>query len=144
MSFVAISLTRNGAPLRLPVWMRFARFNGVGAVGFAVQLAVLTGLLHTGIPYLPATVLAVEASILNNFVWHERWTWRDRPSTGRARLERLGRFHALNGVVSLGGNVAIVWLGVSHFAMTPVAANAVAVLACGLINYYGSDRVVFT
>ena len=65
--------------------MRFVRFNGVGVFGFAVQIGALASLLHAGMPYLPATAVAVELSILNNFLWHERWTWRDRPASGRAR-----------------------------------------------------------
>src|SRR5215831_12173809 len=123
--------------------MRFVRFNGVGAIGFAVQLGALAYLLRAGMPYLPATAIAVELSILNNFLWHERWTWRDRPASGRARLLRLGRFHALNGLVSLGGNLLLTWLLVDSFAMTPIPANVVAVLACGIINYFGADRIVF-
>lgn len=123
--------------------MRFVRFNGVGAIGFAVQLAVLAGLLRAGVPYLMATALAVEASILNNFVWHERWTWRDRPASGRARLLRLGRFHLLNGVVSLGGNLLMVWGLVGETGLDPILANVIAVITCGLINYFGADRVVF-
>ena len=124
--------------------MRFVRFNGVGAVGFAVQLAALTALLHAGVPYLLATAAAVEVSVLNNFLWHERWTWGDRPATGPERWRRLLRFQALNGLVSLGGNVAITWVVVAWLGVTPIVANIVAVLACGLVNYYGSDRAVFT
>ena len=46
--------------------------------------------------------------MLHNFVWHERWTWRDRAGGGPARLlGRLARFHAGAGIVSLAGNVAI-------------------------------------
>ena len=32
--------------------------------------------------YLMATLVAVEAAILSNFVWHYRWTWRDRSGSG--------------------------------------------------------------
>lgn len=123
--------------------MRFARFNGVGAIGFAVQLASLAALLRAGVPYLPATAVAVELSVLNNFLWHERWTWRDRPCSGRARLLRLGRFHALNGLVSLGGNLLIVSALVGHAGMSPIAANVIAVFACGILNFFGADRLVF-
>jgi putative flippase GtrA len=123
--------------------MRFVRLNGVGAIGFAVQLGVLAGLLRAGMPYLPATAIAVETSILNNFLWHERWTWRDRPASGRARLMRFGRFHVLNGLVSLGGNMVIVAALVGEAGLHPVAANVIAVVACGVINYFGADRIVF-
>jgi dolichol-phosphate mannosyltransferase len=123
--------------------MRFVRFNGVGAIGFAVQLGVLACLLRLAVSYLPATALAVEASILNNFFWHERWTWRDRPAVGRARLYRLGRFHALNGLVSLGGNLLIVSALVGDAGLNPVLSNVIAVLACGVLNFFGADQIVF-
>jgi dolichol-phosphate mannosyltransferase len=123
--------------------MRYVRFNGVGTIGFAVQLAVLAGLLRAGMPYLPATAVAVELSVLNNFLWHERWTWRDRPASGRARLLRLGRFHLLNGLVSMGGNVVMVSALVGEAGLHPVLANAIAVLACGIVNFVGADQIVF-
>jgi len=123
--------------------MRFVRFNGVGIVGFAVQIGALVTLMRMGMPYLPATAIAVELSILNNFLWHERWTWQDRPASGRARLLRLVRFHALNGVVSLGGNLLIVSTLVDESGTSPVVANVVAVLACGILNFFGADQVVF-
>src|SRR5438128_10819121 len=58
---------------------RFAKFSAVGAGGVIVQTVALTILLRvSGMHYLVATALAVEASVLNNFVWHRRWTWADR------------------------------------------------------------------
>jgi len=123
--------------------VRFARFNAVGVLGFGVQLAVLALLLHAGVHYLAGTAIAVEAALLHNFVWHERWTWRDRPSTGRARALRLARFHALNGGVSLAGNLLLMagLTGVLH--VPPLAANAVAVTVCALITFWAADSVVF-
>jgi putative flippase GtrA len=123
--------------------VRFVKFNSVGVAGFMLQLAVLAALLHGGVHYLAATALAVECAVLHNFVWHERWTWRDRPSAGRGRLDRLWRFHALNGVVSLGGNVLLMRLLVGTFGMPPIVANVIAVLACSIVNYVAGDRMVF-
>ena len=40
--------------------------------------------------------LAVEAAILHNFLWHERWTWSDRAAAGR-RLDRLAAFQRHRG-----------------------------------------------
>ena len=61
---------------------RWCVFNGIGLAGAAVQLAVLWMLLAARVHYLPATLLAVEAALLHNFLWHERWTWSDRPAAG--------------------------------------------------------------
>ena len=59
--------------------LRWVKFNAVGIIGVGVQLVVLT-VLTSGLDlhYLPATFLAVESAVLHNFMWHERWTWRDR------------------------------------------------------------------
>ena len=123
--------------------MRFWRFNGVGVAGFVVQIAILALLVHTGMHYLAATAFAVEAAVLHNFLWHERWTWRDRPAAGSARFDRLWRFHVLNGLVSLAGNLLIMRLLVGLVRMQPIEANAIAVLACALVNFTASDRLVF-
>ncbi len=122
----------------------FLRFNIVGAIGIAVQLGVLELLRRAGVNYLIATVIAVEAAILHNFVWHQRYTWRDRPvASTRGRLLRLLRFHITNGVVSLLGNVLLMrWL-VGGMNLPVLPANLVAIAACWLLNFILSDRVVF-
>ena len=59
---------------------RWIAFNGVGGLGIAVQLGILTLLLRfLDVPYLWATAVAVECAVLHNFVWHQMWTWCDRP-----------------------------------------------------------------
>jgi putative flippase GtrA len=124
---------------------RFARFNVVGAIGIAVQLGTLELLRRAGVDYLLATLLAVEAAVLHNFIWHERYTWRDRAGALPSDwLARLVRFHLTNGAVSLLGNaLAMRWLvGELHFPMIP--ANLIAIAACCLLNFFLSDRVVFT
>jgi putative flippase GtrA len=123
--------------------LRFLKFNGVGAIGFALQLGLLALLLHLGLHYLAATAIAVELTILHNFYWHERWTWRDRPADAPLRLRRLWRFHAANGLVSLTGNLVLMRLLVGLAGMPPLPANLLAVLACALINFTASDRLVF-
>jgi len=124
--------------------VRFLRFNAVGAIGFAVQLAVLALLVRAGLHYLAATALAVEVAILHNFVWHERWTWADRPANRRARLARLARFHAVNGGVSIAGNLLLMPVLVRACGMPVVAANAAAVIVCALANFSGAERLVFS
>jgi putative flippase GtrA len=124
--------------------VRFWRFNAVGVLGFALQLVVLALLVPAGVHYLAATAIAVEAAILHNFLWHERWTWRDRPASRRGRLARLVRFHALNGLVSVAGNLALMRFMVGTCHVPPLPANATAVLACAAINFLGAERLVFS
>jgi putative flippase GtrA len=123
---------------------RFVAFNVVGVLGFAVQLGTLALLVHGGVHYLAATAIAVEAAILHNFLWHERWTWADRPGRGRERLGRLARFHAVNGGVSLAGNLLLMPLLVRVAGLPILLANVAAVLTCALVNFGGADRFVFS
>ena len=122
---------------------RFFRFNLVGVAGFVLQIATLGLLLGAGVHYLVATALAVEVAILHNFLWHERWTWKDRPAEGRSRLGRLARFHLLNGTVSLAGNLILMRVLVGALGLPALLANLIAVLACALANFAASDRAVF-
>ena len=116
---------------------RFFRFNLVGVIGFALQLAVLVAMLvRLGLHYLAATALAVEAAILHNFLWHERWTWADRPHGGR--LIRLAHFHAVNGAVSLTGNLLLMPMLVRLCGLPVLPANLIAVLVCAAMNYAGA------
>jgi putative flippase GtrA len=131
--------------------VRFLRFNGVGVIGFVLQLGVLAVLLRLGVHYLAATALAVELAVLHNFAWHERWTWRDRaadphgPSTwlGAGRRNRLWRFHASNGLISLMGNLVLMRLLVGLLGLPAVPANLLSVLLCSVVNFTASDRFVF-
>jgi len=117
----------------------------VGAIGIAVQLGVLALLRRAGMDYLLATVLAVEAAILHNFVWHERYTWRDRVAVSAwETFARVLRFHLTTGAVTLVGTALVMrWLvGKMHLPVIP--ANLMAITSCWLLNFVLSDRVVFT
>lgn len=119
---------------------RWLKFNAVGAAGIVVQAAALELLLHLGSHYLAATVVAVEAAVVHNFVWHRAWTWRDRP--GRAGPAFL-RFNATNGLLSIAGNLAIMRLLVEAAGMRPLLANLISIAVCSLVNFVLADRLVF-
>ena len=107
----------------------------------AVLLALKSG-LHFN--YLPATALAVEAAVLNNFLWHERYTWADRVQPSwRKSLPRLLRFNLTTGAVSIAGNLVLMKLLVDEFRFNYLIANCVAIGFCSLLNFLVSDRVVF-
>jgi putative flippase GtrA len=123
--------------------MRLVKFNAVGAVGMALQLglvAVLNRVLAGR--YLMATALAIEVTLLHNFVWHVGYTWRDRRGQGGV-AGQLVRFHLSNGVVSMLGNLALMPLLVGVAGMPVVAANGVAVLGCSVVNFLLGDGWVF-
>ena len=91
-----------------------------------------------------AAAIAVEVVLLNNFFWHERFTWGDRRPVGlRTRLLRLARFHAANGFVSLAGNTALVWFLVQELRAPALVSALAAIAVCAPINFLLADRWVY-
>ena len=126
--------------------IHFIRFNVVGVLGFALQTGALFVLTHGPRPvgYLLATAAAVELAVLNNFVWHQRWTWRDRPSaTTGETLRRLVKFNVTNGAVSITGNLVFMILLVGRFGLPITGANVLSVAACSICNFFLADRIAF-
>ncbi len=123
---------------------RVSAFLVVGALGFVLQLGTLF-LLTTewNWPYAAATLVAVEAAVLHNFAWHERWTWHDRCRSGAGLVGRLGRFHLGTGLTSLAGNLVVTAVMVELLHVPPLLANACAVGATSVANFLVADRWVF-
>ena len=123
---------------------RCFRFQLIGVAGIGVQLAALT-LFARGIHLNEqlATVLAVEAAVLHNFAWHERWTWRDRTQGSGGLGGRILRFHLANGLISILGNLAFMqvyrgWLG---FDLLP--ANLLSIATVFGLNFSAGNWFVF-
>ncbi len=126
--------------------VHWLKFNAVGVLGFALQTATLFLLTHGAhaLPYMAATGIAVELAVLNNFVWHQRWTWRDRPSGSVAEtLARLLKFNLSNGLVSLAGNLLFMSLLVGQLHLNITGSNLISVALCSLVNFLLADRFAF-
>ena len=126
-------------------FLRWLKFNAVGGIGIVVQLAALAvSRSWLKLDYLLATGLAVEIAVIQNFLWHERYTWVDRPVTRAMQsLVRLAKFNASNGAVSMVGNLGLMRLLVGEMKVSYVAANLIAIVLCSLVNFLLSDRFVF-
>jgi dolichol-phosphate mannosyltransferase len=121
---------------------RGAVFLAVGALGFIVQLASLAMLTSmAGWHWLPATLASVELAVVHNFVWHDRWTWRD--CAGGGRLARLLKFNLGNGLTSLGGNAALMAVLAGVVGLPPLAANLITVATLAAMNFALADAWVF-
>jgi len=121
--------------------VRFARFNVVGALGIGVQLLIVALLVDgLGIDPVVATVLGISGAIVHNFAWHVRWTWRDRMQPGTSYIRAFIRFVGANGVVSLIGSVLLMPVLLAA-GMSAIAANFVAIIACGLLNFVLGNAV---
>jgi dolichol-phosphate mannosyltransferase len=133
-------------PRELLTMLHWIKFNVVGVAGFGLQTGALFLLTHGARPvsYLGATAAAVELAVLNNFFWHQRWTWQDRPATTMGEtLRRLFKFHVTNGLVSIGGNLVLMSILVGWLGLPITGSNIASVAACSFVNYFLADRVAF-
>ena len=94
-----------------------------------------------GLNYLLATALAVEATVLHNFFWHERFTWSDRRA--RTSLSRLAKFNLTTGGLSILGNVVAMKLLLEVAGVEYLAANLLSIAACSILNFFVADRAIF-
>jgi putative flippase GtrA len=122
--------------------IRWLKFNAVGAGGFGVQLAALA-ILKSGLhlDYLLATALAVEAAVIHNYLWHERFTWADRTSGNS--WGRFAKFNLTTGMFSILGNVLLMRALVGGAHLNYFMANVITIATCSIVNFLVSDRFVF-
>ena len=122
--------------------VRWLKFNAVGAGGIVVQLAVLA-LLKSGLrlDYLAATACAVEAAVIHNYLWHERFTWADRASG--SSWGRFLKFNFSTGLFSIVGNVLVMKGLVGGAHLNYFVANILTIATCSVVNFLVSDRFVF-
>lgn len=124
-------------------FVRWWKFNLVGAMGMVVQLASLaTTSRLTPSHYLYASAAAVELAVLHNFVWHVHYTWRDRRHNSEL-LSQLVRFHLSNGLVSIVGNLVLMRILVQQAHLPLLASNGIAILCCSIVNFGLGDGWAF-
>lgn len=127
--------------------VRILKFYSVGAAGILVQLSCLAFFKSfLGLHYLYATALAVEAAVLHNFFWHERWTWNDRTSAApglRNAALRLVRFNLTTGLISILANLVLMRFFVGTLRLPYLPANALSIFTASLANFLAGEWLVF-
>jgi putative flippase GtrA len=131
--------SRESAQSRILRWLKF---NAVGAGGIVVQLLVLTvGTSVLKIDYLIATALAVEAAVIHNYFWHERFTWVDRAT--ESSWARFLKFNLTTGLFSIVGNMLLMKSLVDGAHLNYLVANLITIATCSIVNFVVSDLFVF-
>ncbi len=117
---------------------RFMRYCLVGGSGVVVNMGVLWWLKGSGaLGTLRAGTVAIELSILNNFLWNELWTFRDRSHARpgvRDRLVRLVQFHLVCGIGAV-WQLGILWGLAIQWQWHYLLANLMAIVVVTLWNY---------
>src|SRR5207237_361133 len=122
-------------------WIRFQssrtflKFALVGAAGVLVNLGTFTLLLGTGMNKFVASPLAIEVSIITNFLLNNYWTFRWRKTRDRLRIKGL-KFNAVS-LVALGISYGTFMLLSFLFPTTaPQVHQLVGIIPATAINYF--------
>lgn len=123
--------------------VRWCKFNMVGAMGMLVQLGSLALFSHWAPGhYLCTSAAAIELTLLHNFAWHLRYTWRDRRGNARLPVQLL-RFHLSNGLVSMTGSLALMPILIHDARLPLIASNGIAILSCSVVNFCVGNNWAF-
>ena len=122
-------------------WIRFdslktfLKFAVVGASGVVVNLGFFTLLLMTGMNKFIASPIAIEISIVSNFLLNNFWTFRFRKTKDRARIRGL-KFNVVSFLalgVSYGTFVA---LSILFPDVPPQLHQLVGIIPATFLNYF--------
>ncbi len=118
-------------------WLRFVKFNIVGLSGVLVNEGVLLLLTLGGVYYVYASAVAIELSIISNFIFNDFWTFRERRH-GRI-ITRLLKFNALM-LVGLLVNLAILYAGTEFAGVNYALSNLAGIAGAFLVRYWLSVK----
>ncbi|WP_122088914.1 GtrA family protein [Halalkalicoccus subterraneus] len=116
--------------------VRIRRFVAVGAVAAGVQTLLLGGFVeYAGLHYLLAATVAIEITIVFQYVLNNLWTFRAVKNTGRGEF-----FHGLLKTNIVRGSAIPIQLAVLYGIVTwsgiaYLIANGIAILVSGIYRY---------
>lgn len=116
--------------------VRFMKFGLVGGSGVIVNQGTLLILKEwLSLDYKLAGVIAIELSILTNFILNHFWTWRDRPVRGAgAFFLRMAKYNfSMIGTAAL--NWLILWGLTEHAGVVYWLSNLFGIGLVIILNY---------
>jgi dolichol-phosphate mannosyltransferase len=122
-------------------WIRFRRsttfikFLLVGASGVFVNLALFTLLLNAEVNKYLASPIAIEASVISNFLLNNYWTFRSRQTRDRVRVKGL-KFNLVS-LIALGVSYStFIVLSVIFPGVSPQIHQFLGIIPATLVNYF--------
>ncbi len=121
---------------------RTLKFAIVGSSGVLVNMGVLyllTEFFH--VYYLVSSIVAIEVSILSNFLLNDNWTWHDR-KPGHI-LHRAIKYHVTAGLTAVVVNWLLLLILTEVFHLYYLVSNIIGI-GCGMIsNFIVNDLWTF-
>ena len=89
--------------------LRIVKFITVGFTGLLVNMSLLWFFKEIiGLYYMIASLISIELSVINNFIWNDLWTWGDRAKSGGwGYFRRLLKYNLSASVAAIIGNFVV-------------------------------------
>jgi putative flippase GtrA len=116
-------------------WVQLGKFCAVGGIGYVINLAVYTALLHAGLHYIVAAICSFVVACTSNYFLNRHWTFHDR----RGHVGVQGLQFLVVSAASLGANLLVlhvlVKLGLDDHK---TVAQAIAIVVVTPLNFLGN------
>jgi len=116
---------------------RIIKFLIVGTSGLIVNIGSLYILKEfCKLHYLLAGFIAIELSIINNFLLNSFWTWKDRMVASlKIFLFRLIKFNISTGLTTLFINLFVLWVLTEFLHIYYLFSQLIGIILGTIINY---------
>jgi dolichol-phosphate mannosyltransferase len=126
---------KNALWIRFRLSYVFIKFCLVGTSGVFVNLSSFIILIHSGLNKYIASPVAIELSIITNFVLNNSYTFSHKKNTSRFRVKGF-RFNIVS-LIALGvGYPTFLLLNFMFPTSTPQIHQAIAIVPSILVNYF--------
>ena len=129
-------------------WLRLAshrvlvKYGLTGTVGALINLGTFQLLLDLGLHKFLASPIAIEISIVSNFLMNNYWTFAERNMSGSKRIRGL-KYNAV-ALATLALNYAtFVGLSILYPQALPVLLQACGIAPAAALNYFMNSRWTF-
>jgi dolichol-phosphate mannosyltransferase len=121
---------------------RILKFSVVGASGVFVNMGLLYVLTElASLHYLLSGIIAIETSIVTNFLLNNAWTWGDRRTD--VFLYRLLKYHVSAGLTGILANWLLLLLLTEVFGMYYLISNIIGIGVGMTSNFLLNDLWTF-
>ncbi len=121
--------------LRLTRHRTFIKFALTGLSGAVINLGSFQILLDLGLHKLLASPIAIELSIVSNFLINNYWTFADRALTGRKRVRGM-KFNLVSLATLTLSYATFVALSALFPSALPVLLQGLGIVPAALLNYF--------
>jgi dolichol-phosphate mannosyltransferase len=121
--------------------LKFLIVGGFGTIVNTFMLFTLTEFVFNN--YLYSAPLAIETSIITNFLLNDNWTWKGIGEKGKKKsFLRLAKYNSAM-ICSMVINIILLFLMTSFIGIYYLISNVISIAIVTAINYLINDKIIW-